>query len=32
MNDRTRQIMKLYKRTKNKDVKLYCTIFLLGRI
>lgn len=32
MNDRTRQVIKIYKQNKNKDVRLYCTIFLLGRI
>lgn len=32
MNDRVRQVIKIYKQNKKcKDVTWYCTIFLLGR-
>nr|DAU49996.1 MAG TPA: hypothetical protein [Caudoviricetes sp.] len=33
MNDRSRQVVKIYNRNKhNKDIVLYCNIFFLGRI
>ncbi len=31
MYDRYRQILKIYNRTKSKDIKLFCAIYLLGR-
>lgn len=32
MNDRARQVVKIYKQNKDhRDIAWYCTIFLLGR-
>lgn len=31
MHGRYRQIHKIYKMTKNKDVRLYCIIYFFGR-
>ena len=31
MNGRYKQVVKIYKRTKNKDVRLYCFIYLFGK-
>nr|DAG43690.1 MAG TPA: hypothetical protein [Caudoviricetes sp.] len=31
MNDRYKQVYKIYKKTKNKDVRLYCVIYFFAR-
>lgn len=31
MHDRYKQVCKIYKMTKNKDVRLYCVIYCFGR-
>ncbi len=30
MHNRFRQVQKIYKMTNNKDVRLYCVIYMLG--
>lgn len=32
MHNRHRQVLKIMQRTKDRDIQLYCAIYLLGRV